>query len=220
MIAMSFLEFIIIYLLRFQRRKFKKEFVIKMNIHVTYRRTSRLSMRIGADGDLHVSAPYLTSQRRIGQFIEEHRAWIEKAAATAAERREGRESFYDRLPLGTRRDRAEAVARLDAKVRPMIEHYSGMMGASPSGIGYRAAKSRWGSCNVRTGHINFSLYLLLLPDLCIEHTVVHELAHLIVPDHGPAFHALMDRFFPRWKEARKIASEAARGQDSKNRQEI
>ena len=72
---------------------------------------------------------------------------------------------------------------------------------TPSGISYRCTRTRWGSCNPRTRHINFSTYLLLLPDWCIEHVVVHELCHLLVPDHSPRFYALMDRHFPLWKEA-------------------
>ena len=32
---------------------------------------------------------------------------------------------------------------------------------------------------------------------------VHELCHLIEPSHNAHFHALMDKFFPRWKEARR-----------------
>ena len=49
----------------------------------------------------------------------------------------------------------------------------------------------------------FSAYLLLLPEWCVEHVVVHELCHLLEPSHNTRFHALMDKFFPRWKEARK-----------------
>ncbi|MBQ1701387.1 MAG: M48 family metallopeptidase [Prevotella sp.] len=44
---------------------------------------------------------------------------------------------------------------------------------------------------------------MLLPKWCVEHVVVHELAHLIVPNHGKDFYAVMDRFFPKWKEAKE-----------------
>ena len=50
------------------------------------------------------------------------------------------------------------------------------------------------------------LYLLLLPQRCIEHIVVHELAHLLVPNHGPRFYAVMDKHFPDWKQVRKETS--------------
>ena len=82
---------------------------------------------------------------------------------------------------------------------------------APSAISYRCTKTRWGSCNPKTRRINFSTYLLLLPDWCIEHVVVHELCHLLVPDHSPRFYALMDRHFPRWKEARRETRRLAGG---------
>ena len=46
-------------------------------------------------------------------------------------------------------------------------------------------------------------YVLLLPKWCVEHVVVHELCHLLEPSHNARFHALMDKYFPRWREARK-----------------
>ena len=37
-----------------------------------------------------------------------------------------------------------------------------------------------------------------------EHVVVHELCHLLEPSHNARFHALMDKYFPRWREARRV----------------
>ncbi|MBP5338428.1 MAG: M48 family metallopeptidase [Prevotella sp.] len=31
--------------------------------------------------------------------------------------------------------------------------------------------------------------------------MVHELCHLIEPSHNARFHTLMDKYFPRWREA-------------------
>ena len=56
----------------------------------------------------------------------------------------------------------------------------------------------------------FSAYLLLLPEWCIEHVVVHELAHLIVPNHSDKFYAVMDTYFPRWREARAETKKISR----------
>ena len=77
------------------------------------------------------------------------------------------------------------------------------MGVKPSFVCYKAMISRWDVCNVKDKSICFSAYLLLLPEWCVEHVVVHELCHLLEPSHNACFHTLMDKFFPRWKEARK-----------------
>lgn len=181
--------------------------VSQMNVRITYRRTSRISMRIGKNGDLLVSAPYLTPSSVIRRFIDGHSEWIRGAAARRAQLTEQEDLMFSSLPLGTAKEKAEAAAKLNGIIAPMIAKHAPEMGVTPGKTRYRASRTRWGSCNVATGDISFSLYLLLLPHQCIEHTVVHELAHLIVPNHGPAFRAVMDRFFPEWKAARKLARE-------------
>lgn len=41
------------------------------------------------------------------------------------------------------------------------------------------------------------------PEECLVYVLVHELAHLLEPSHNKRFYALMDRFYPGWKEVRK-----------------
>ena len=170
---------------------------------ITRRRTSRMTIRITKDGQVRVSAPRLVPQAAVKAFIAQHEDWIEKSLSRVQKQQQGREAFYSLLDISTSARRREAVSRLKVIVDPLIERYSSQMGVKPSGLRFSSAKTRWGSCNTKTRSVSLSLYLLLLPDWCIEHVVVHELAHLKVPNHSPKFYAVMDRHFPRWKEARK-----------------
>lgn len=172
-------------------------------IQITYRRTSRLSMRIVKNGDVHVSAPIGLSRDRVIAFIEEHRDWISEARKKTSERQQRRNAFYDKLPLSTRAEADEALRRLKALVEPMVEHHAREMGVRPSRVFFKPTISRWGLCNLRDRSICISAYVLLLPEWCVEHVVVHELCHLLEPSHNARFHALMDRYFPRWREARR-----------------
>ena len=174
-----------------------------MTVQVTYRRTRRLSMRIVKNGDVHVSAPIGMPRSEVEQFIEEHRDWIAKARKKTCESQQRRADFYNQLPLGTREQADDALCRLKALIVPMVDRHSKEMGVQPSSIYYKAMISRWGVCHIREKSICFSAYLLLLPEWCVEHVVVHELCHLLEPSHNARFHALMDKFFPRWKEARR-----------------
>lgn len=174
-----------------------------MQIKVTYRRTSRLSMRVSKTGDLLVSAPLGVPKSEVERFIRSNEQWIVKAVALRKEREKARHSFYGQLSLATKIERMQAVERLTGVVEPLVGRYAPLMGVSPSGIVYKKIISKWGSCNVCTKELTFSLYLLLLPSHCIEHVVVHELAHLLVPNHGTKFYEVMDKFFPRWREARR-----------------
>ena len=160
-------------------------------------------MRIVKNGDVHVSAPIGMPKKLVERFIEEHREWIAEARKKTSESQKRRADFYNKLPLKTKEQVGDAMQRLKALIEPMVDRHSKEMGVKPSAVRYRAMISRWGVCNVKVKSICFSYYLLLLPEWCVEHVVVHELCHLLEPSHNARFHALMDKFFPRWKEARK-----------------
>ncbi|MDR1743635.1 MAG: M48 family metallopeptidase [Dysgonamonadaceae bacterium] len=53
--------------------------------------------------------------------------------------------------------------------------------------------SRWGSCS-RKKSLNFSLYLLLLPEKLIDYVVLHELTHTVEMNHSDRFWSLLDTF--------------------------
>ena len=55
----------------------------------------------------------------------------------------------------------------------------------------------------RPQHLHLTAYVLLLPEWCVEHIVVYELFHLFEPRQNTRFHVLMDKYFPRWREAHK-----------------
>ena len=174
-----------------------------MAIQLTYRRTRRLSMRIAKNGDVHVSAPIGMSRGEVEACIGRHREWIAEARRRNAERQRQRADFYGQLPLATKAEKVEANERLRAMVAPMLERHARVMGVNPSAVSFKPMISRWGMCKVKERSICFSTYLLLLPDWCVEHVVVHELCHLLEPSHNVRFHALMDRYYPKWKEARR-----------------
>ena len=73
----------------------------------------------------------------------------------------------------------------------------------------REQRSRWGSCS-SDGTLRFSWRLAMLePDL-IDSVVVHELAHLQVMNHSPAFWAVVLSAMPDAKERRKRLNDAGR----------
>ena len=183
-----------------------------MNIQLTYRRTGRLSMRIVKNGDVHVSAPIGMSKKVIEAFISQHQEWIVEARKKTAERQKQRTDFFNQLPLTTKAQKVEATEKVRALIEPLIEHYTEVIGVTPSSIRYKPMISRWGMCNVKDHSICFSTFLLLLPNRCVEHVVVHELCHLLEPSHNARFHALMDKYYPRWKEARKETRRIAKGE--------
>jgi predicted metal-dependent hydrolase len=61
--------------------------------------------------------------------------------------------------------------------------------------------SRWGSCTPAEGSIRLSHRLQGMPEYVIDYVLLHELAHLLVPGHGPRFWKLLDSY-PRTERAR------------------
>jgi predicted metal-dependent hydrolase len=61
-------------------------------------------------------------------------------------------------------------------------------------------QQRWGSCTPADGTIRISSRLDGFPGWVVDAVIVHELAHLAVPNHSPAFRALADRY-PRMERA-------------------
>lgn len=61
--------------------------------------------------------------------------------------------------------------------------------------------SRWGSCTPTDGSIRVSERLRDMPGWVLDYVLVHELAHLLVPGHGPDFWELVARY-PRTERAR------------------
>lgn len=77
---------------------------------------------------------------------------------------------------------------------------------SPPLIVRRLVK-RWGSCSPE-GRILMNLDAVKLPVGCIDYLLVHELCHLRIPHHGPAFWRLLDSCMPDWERWRKRLAQA------------
>jgi predicted metal-dependent hydrolase len=111
------------------------------------------------------------------------------------------------LPEGEKREeiraavfawyRAEATAILDPRVRL----YSREIGVSPKGILVRDQERRWGSCS-GSGVLRFNWKLVMAPLRILDYVVVHELCHLKVRNHSPAFWKEVARIVPDYGERR------------------
>ena len=84
--------------------------------------------------------------------------------------------------------KAEALALLTAETLELAAR----AGATASRVRVGDPVSRWGSCS-SSGTVSYSWRLIMAPDFVRRATVAHEVAHLVHMNHGPDFHALVER---------------------------
>ncbi|PCG82191.1 metal-dependent hydrolase [Streptomyces sp. WZ.A104] len=89
---------------------------------------------------------------------------------------------------------AERAARLSA------QYFDGR--ARPVSVRWVTNQNtRWGSCTPAEGSIRLSHRLQGMPEYVVDYVLLHELAHLLVPGHGPGFWQLLESY-PRTERAR------------------
>jgi hypothetical protein len=120
----------------------------------------------------------------------EEREWVDRML----ERLESRERRARRTGDGELASRAQKLA-----LRFLPEFPSA---ASPTSVRWvQNQNGRWGSCTPADGTIRLSHRVQEMPDWVIDYVLLHEIAHLVVPSHSPAFWALVARY-PKAERAR------------------
>ena len=65
-------------------------------------------------------------------------------------------------------------------------------------ITIKALTHRWGS-TTKAGRITFNVDVVKLPPTCLDYVIAHELVHLMIPNHGPAYWRMLGRVMPDWQ---------------------
>uniref|UniRef100_UPI00333E6103 M48 family metallopeptidase n=1 Tax=Castellaniella defragrans TaxID=75697 RepID=UPI00333E6103 len=90
-------------------------------------------------------------------------------------------------------------ARVDFERR--LDRFLAVAGQSLEGWGLSSATGRWGSCT-SDRRILLNWRLIHFEPHLIDYVVAHEVAHLRVMNHGPAFWRELERLYPAFKPAR------------------
>ena len=75
-----------------------------------------------------------------------------------------------------------------------LEHYCRAANVATPDLRLSRAQRRWGSCST-SGTVRINWRLVQAPAAVRRSVVAHEVAHLLHFDHGPQFHAVLDRIF-------------------------
>jgi predicted metal-dependent hydrolase len=92
-----------------------------------------------------------------------------------------------------------------------VAKWEHILGVKANAYFLQRMKTKWGSCNHKSRNIRLNTELVKKPKDLVEYVIVHELVHLIVPVHNEKFIAILDKFYPNWREARMELNELPLG---------
>ncbi|HUV83442.1 MAG TPA: SprT family zinc-dependent metalloprotease [archaeon] len=95
------------------------------------------------------------------------------------------------IPATQGKKRAEAlrewyINKAKEKIVPRVKLHACELGVNFTEVKIVDNRYRWGSCTVNN-NVNFNWRLIKAPMFVIDYIIVHELAHLIEPNHTPKF---------------------------------
>ena len=80
------------------------------------------------------------------------------------------------------------------------KRYATILTVEPTIINQKDYKAMWGSCSPK-GVISYNWRIILAPHKIVDYIVVHELCHLIEPNHSPRY----------WRQVRSVTAGNASG---------
>lgn len=115
------------------------------------------------------------------------------------------------LPAGTPEEKRAGVVRqrLVAWYRrhaaerfpERVEQWSERLALAPAGVLIRSQEKRWASCDP-AGVLRFNWRVVQASLRLVDYVVVHELIHLVHPDHTSAYWAALGQALPDYEERR------------------
>ncbi|MGI8468836.1 MAG: M48 metallopeptidase family protein [Pyrinomonadaceae bacterium] len=81
----------------------------------------------------------------------------------------------------------------------LARHWATKIGVKQPQIHIRQMRTKWASIST-AGRLTLNSDLLLIDYDLAEFVIVHELVHLLVPNHGKVFKSFLSAYLPDWNE--------------------
>jgi len=156
-----------------------------MNVKIirSRRRKKTISAR-EVDGAIHLYLPVGLAQDEELKYVQ----WAKKRFELRKRKKELKAQNADE--------------ELEQRAQELNERYfAGELSWNQMGYTTEQNARTFGICNTKNKTIRISDRLLTMPKFVHDYVVVHELAHLKVPRHGPDFWKLVERY-PKIERAR------------------
>lgn len=87
------------------------------------------------------------------------------------------------------------------RILPRVRQTAKVLGVNVNDAKIIGSRFRWGSCTPKD-NVNFNWRLIKAPMFVIDYVIVHELAHLIEPNHTPRFWNIVKAQVPGMEKAK------------------
>jgi predicted metal-dependent hydrolase len=156
------------------------------------RRAKHISVSVRPFKGVRVAVPLGVSFARAELFARSKAGWIKKHVDKMNQVERAVKALAGTPPL----DRQAVRRRLVDRLNYLAVKY----GFQYNRVFIKNQKTRWGSCSGKN-NINLNLNLIRLPDELIDYTILHELVHTRIKNHGQRFWDQLDRLLG---DARKL----------------
>ena len=161
-----------------------------------YRASRSMKLIVHEDCTVTLTCPPRTAKMQAANYILGNVDWIRKAVTRFSNRpRRADRSDIEVSPtdiLDLRRKAANYIPQ-------RMQQLAAANGLHFEGVTITTTTSKWGSCNTR-GQIRISCFVMILTEELIDLVLLHELAHTLVMNHSPKFHATLNALLPMHNE--------------------
>lgn len=202
------------------------------NVIITKKRTTKnMYLRVKEDMNLYVTCNVLVTDQMIYNFILKNEHSVIKMLSKITKKKKKEEYFYylgkkydivylnnDDIHFGENKVfvntnfnfnkwyQKEAQRIFKEELDKMYHQFKYNI-PYPSSLVIRKMKTRWGVCNVKTCKITLNLELIKKSIIYLDYVIVHELSHLLYPNHSANFWKCVEDNFSDYKKVRKELKE-------------
>ena len=162
------------------------------------RRARHISVSVRPFKGVRVAVPLGVSFASAELFARSKAGWIRKHMYKMEQMERAAKVVSENNPINRTSARKYLVNRLN--------HLAAKYGFKYNRVFIKNQKTRWGSCSGKN-NINLNVNLVRLPDELIDYTIVHELVHTHIKNHGQRFWHQLDRLLGDAKQLDKALNE-------------
>jgi predicted metal-dependent hydrolase len=148
------------------------------------RRAKHINVSVRPYKGVRVAVPVGVSFASAERFAQSKAGWIKKQVAKMEQMEGAARVLSESNPI----DRPTARKLLVDRLNYLAQKH----GFQYNRVFIRNQKTRWGSCSGKN-NINLNVNLVRLPDELRDYTILHELVHTRIKNHGKRFWAQLDR---------------------------